>query len=127
MPDTSKITGDAIELARKAAPGTKQLRKIMPDTSKITDNAIEVARKAAPGTEQLKSPAAIATAGAALIALPFAAQKITELTGGKAAKVGQRAKSKVTEKAKEAAGDLADDTIKEKMPKGLGDWLKVAA
>jgi uncharacterized membrane protein len=96
----------------------------MPDTSEITSNAIEAARKAAPGTEQLKSPAAIATAGAALIALPLAAQKIADMTGGKAAKVGQQAKSRVTKKAKDVAGDLADDTIKEKMPKGLGGLVK---
>jgi uncharacterized membrane protein len=92
----------------------------MPETSEITSNALEVARKAAPSAaEHLKSPTGIASVGAALIALPLAAQGVAKLTGGKAAKAGQRVKSKATEKAKDVAGDVADDTLKEKMPKGL--------
>ena len=67
----------------------------------------------------LKSPAGIAGVGAALIALPLAAQGVAKLTKGKAAEAGQRVKSKATEKAKDVAGDVADNTLKEKMPKGL--------
>ena len=77
-----------------------------------------------PAAEHLKSPAGIATVGAALIALPLAAQGVAKLTGGKAAKAGQRVKEKATEKAKDVADDVADDTIKEKMPKGLGGLVK---
>src|SRR6478735_7185656 len=71
--------------------------------------------------------AAIACAagvGAALIALPLAAQGVAKLTGGKAGKAGQRLKEKATEKAKDVADDVADETIKEKMPKGLGRLVK---
>jgi uncharacterized membrane protein len=91
----------------------------VPETSEITSNALEVAKKAAPAAEHLKSPAGIAGVGAALIALPLAAQGVAKLTGGKAAKAGERLKSKATEKAKDVAGDVADDTLKDKMPKGL--------
>lgn len=96
----------------------------MPETSEITSNALEVARKAAPSAaEHLKSPAGIAGVGAALIALPLAAQGVAKLTGGKAAKAGQRVKEKAAEKAKDVAGEVADDTLKEKMPKGLGGLI----
>ena len=71
----------------------------MPETSEITSNALEVARKAAPSAaEHLKSPAGIAGVGAALIALPLAAQGVAKLTGGKAAKAGQRVKEKADRK-----------------------------
>ena len=99
----------------------------MPDTSEITSNALEVARKATPAADHLKSPAGIATVGAALIALPLAAQGVAKLTGGKAAKVGQQAKEKATQKAKDVAGDVADDTLKDKMPKGLSGLVGAAA
>ena len=96
----------------------------MPETSEITSNALEVARKAAPSAaEHMKSPAGIAGVGAALIALPLAAQGVAKLTGGKAAKAGQRVKEKAAEKAKDVAGEVADDTLKEKMPKGLGGLI----
>lgn len=91
----------------------------MPETSEITSNALEVAKKAAPAAEHLKSPAGIAGVGAALIALPLAAQGVAKLTKGKASEAGQRVKSKATEKAKDVAGEVADNTLKKKMPKGL--------
>jgi uncharacterized membrane protein len=96
----------------------------MPDTGEITSNALEVARRATPAAQQLKSPGGIATVGAALIALPLAAQGVAKLTGGKAGKAGQRLKEKATEKAKDVADDVADETIKEKIPKGLGGFVK---
>jgi uncharacterized membrane protein len=83
----------------------------------ITGNAVEVARKTAksPAT-QLKGPGGVAAAGAALIALPFAAESISKLAKGKASET----KDKVSEKAKDVAGEVAKDKLKPSMPKGLG-------
>jgi uncharacterized membrane protein len=78
-------------------------------------------------TSQLKNPKGLATAGAALIALPYAAQGIAKLKGGagngKAADLGKRVKDKATDKAKDVAGEVADDKLKPSMPKGLGGML----
>jgi len=76
----------------------------MPDVNDIPSKALEVARKASPAA---KSPKSMAAAGAALIALPYAAQGIAKLKGSgaeKAAEVGEKAKKKAVDKA---------------MPKGL--------
>jgi uncharacterized membrane protein len=87
----------------------------MPDVTDIPSKALEVARKATPTA---KSPKGMATAGAALIALPYAAQGIAKLKGAgaeKAAEVGKSAKRKATEKALPKGltglfgGDGADD------------------
>jgi uncharacterized membrane protein len=88
----------------------------MPNASKITDNALQVARKAAPSPDRLKGPGGIATVGAALIALPYAAQGIAKLAGGGNGKGGglkDVAKKKATGKAKELAGQglFGDDGI----------------
>jgi uncharacterized membrane protein len=90
----------------------------MPNASKITDNALEVARKAAPSPDRLKGPGGIATVGAALIALPYAAQGIAKLAGGgsgkgKAAGLKDMAKQRATGKAKELAGQglFGDDGV----------------
>jgi uncharacterized membrane protein len=97
----------------------------MPDASKITDNALEVARKAAPSPDRLKGPGGIATVGAALIALPYAAQGIAKLAGGgsgngKSGGLKDLAKQKATGKAKELAGEglFGDDGL---FSKGKGD------
>jgi uncharacterized membrane protein len=81
----------------------------MPDASKITGNALQVARKAAPSPDRLKGPGGIATVGAALIALPYAAQGIAKLAGGgsgngKSGGLKDAAKQKAAGKAKELAG-----------------------
>ena len=100
----------------------------MPETSEITSNALEVAKKAAPAAEHLKSPAGIfAGVGAAPSRSPSRRRAWPKLTKGKAAEAGQRVKSKATEKAKDVAGDVADNTLKEKMPKGLRVWSAAAA
>src|SRR3954452_18663313 len=100
----------------------------MPDVSDVTSNALEVVRKAKP-PEQLKNPKGLATVGAALIAIPYAAQGIAKLTngggggGGKVADLGKRVKEKATDKAKDVAGDVADDKLKSSMPSGIGGML----
>jgi uncharacterized membrane protein len=74
----------------------------------------------------LKNPKGIATAGAALIALPYAAQGITKLKRGgvgNAADLRKRVKEKATDKAKDVAGDVADEKLKPSMPKGVGGLL----
>lgn len=99
----------------------------MPDVADVTSNALQVVRKAKPSPGQLKSPKGIASAGAALIALPYAAQGLAKLKGGagngKTADLGKRVKGKVTDKAKDVAGDVADEKLKPNMPSGLGGLL----
>lgn len=88
----------------------------------------EITKTAAKSVQ--KNPTGLAAAGAALVALPYAAQGVAKLAGkarekadpgtGKLAEIGDRASGKVTEKAKEVAGDVAGDKLK---PKGLGSLL----
>jgi uncharacterized membrane protein len=100
----------------------------MPDVSDITSTAVQLARKkgkspAAP----LKSPKKMAAAGAAMMALPFAAEGIAKLAGGstkeKAADLGKKAKGKAEASAKEVAGDVADEKLGSKLPGGVGKLL----
>jgi uncharacterized membrane protein len=99
----------------------------MPDVAEVTSNALQVVSKAKPSPGQLKSPKGIATAGAALLALPYAAQGLAKLKGGagngRSADLGTRVKEKVTDKAKDVAGDVADEKLKPSMPSGLGGLL----
>lgn len=99
----------------------------MPDVGDITGSAVQVARKGAKPPEQLKSPAGLAGVGAALIALPYAAEGIAKLAGrgkDKSAELGKRAQQKAagkaTKKAKDVAGEVASEKLKPSMPKGLG-------
>lgn len=100
----------------------------MPDVSDITSTAVQLARKkgkspAAP-LKNLKSPKGMAAAGAAMMALPFAAEGIAKLAGGsaadKASDLGRKAKDKATEGAKEAVSDVADEKLGSKLPGPLG-------
>jgi uncharacterized membrane protein len=99
----------------------------MPDVADVTSNALQVVRKAKPSPGQLKNPKGIATAGAALIALPYAAQGLAKLKGGagngKAADLGKRVKEKAADKAKDVVGDVADEKLKPSMPSGIGGLL----
>lgn len=97
----------------------------MPATSDITKTALKRVRKSTPAAEKLITPKVLGAAGAAVAALPFAAQGLSKLTGGdggdgKAAELGKRAKQKATDKAKDVAGDVADEKLKPSLPKGLG-------
>jgi len=99
----------------------------MPDVTDVTSNALEVVRKAKP-PGALKNPKGLATVGAALIALPYAAQGIAKLKNGgggagKAADLGKRVKEKATDKAKDVAGEVADEKLKPSMPTGIGGLL----
>jgi uncharacterized membrane protein len=97
----------------------------MAEVGDIPRSALKVARKAKPATD---NPKGLAAAGAALIALPYAAQGIAKLTGrapvgavsDKASELGEGAKHKAKKKAKDVAGEVADDKLKSSMPKGLG-------
>jgi uncharacterized membrane protein len=100
----------------------------MSEVTDVTRNALQVAQKATPSPAQLKKPTGMAAAGAALIALPYAAQGIAKLAGrgggnGKAAELGQKAKEKATDKAKEVVGDVADEKVKPSLPKGIGSLV----
>jgi uncharacterized membrane protein len=92
----------------------------MPDVSDITSTAVQLAKKKgkSPAAQQLKDPKKMAAAGAALMALPFAAEGIAKLAGGspkeageKAKEVGEKAKGKATEGAKKVAGEVADEKL----------------
>lgn len=88
----------------------------MPDVSEITSTAVQLAKKGkSPAVQQLKDPKKMAAAGAALMALPFAAEGIAKLAGGspkEAAKdVGKKAKGKAAEGAKKVAGEVADEKL----------------
>jgi uncharacterized membrane protein len=74
-----------------------------------------------------KSPKKVAAAGAAMMALPFAAEGIAKLAGGsateKAADLGEKAKDKAESSAKEVVGDVADEKLGSKLPGGMGKLL----
>jgi uncharacterized membrane protein len=97
----------------------------MPDVGDITSQAVQLARKKGVSpTAPLKSPKKMAAAGAALMALPFAAEGIARLTGGsaaeKAADLGNKAKDKAEASAKDVVGDVADEKLGSKLPGGIG-------
>jgi uncharacterized membrane protein len=102
----------------------------MPEVSDITSTAMQLAKRkgkspAAP-LKDLKDPKKMAVAGAAMMALPFAAEGIAKLAGGssdKAAELGKKAKEKATAGAKDVAGDVADETIGSKLPGKIGSLL----
>jgi uncharacterized membrane protein len=90
----------------------------MPDVSDITSTAVQLARKKgkSPAAQQLKDPKKMAAAGAALMALPFAAEGIAKLAGGGSPKgaakdAGEKAKGKAVEGAKKVAGEVADEKL----------------
>ena len=125
----------SVSLLARGVPGLWRERqqetldwRNMPDVADVTSNALQVVSKAKPSAGQLKNPKGIATAGAALIALPYAAQGLAKLKGGggdgKTADLGKRVKEKVADKAKDVAGDVADEKLKPNMPSGLGGLLK---
>jgi uncharacterized membrane protein len=101
----------------------------MPDVSDITSTAVQLARKKgkAPAAQlkDLKDPKKMAAAGAALMALPFAAEGIAKLAGGspkEAAKgAGQKAKGKAAEGAKKVVGEVADEKLGASKLSGLKD------
>jgi uncharacterized membrane protein len=88
----------------------------MPDVSDITSTAVQLARKKGKKpVARLKDPKKMAAAGAALMALPFAAEGIAKLTGGSpkdaAEDLGKKAKGKATEGAKKVASEVADEKL----------------
>lgn len=89
----------------------------MPDVSDITSTAVQLARKKgkSPAAQQLKDPKKMAAAGAALMALPFAAEGIAKLAGGSPKEavedVGKKAKGKAAEGAKKVASEVADEKL----------------
>jgi uncharacterized membrane protein len=97
----------------------------MPDVSDITSNAVQLARrKGKSPASPLSSPKKMAAAGAAMMALPLAAEGISKLTGGgsakeKAADISKKAKDKAAAGAKEVASDVADEKLG-KAPAGIG-------
>jgi uncharacterized membrane protein len=101
----------------------------MPDVSDITSTAVQLARKKGKSpAAQLKDPKKMAAAGAALMALPFAAEGIAKLAGGSpkdaAEDLGKKAKGKATEGAKKVAGEVADEKLGGSKLGGLVDLFK---
>jgi uncharacterized membrane protein len=89
----------------------------MPDVSDITSTAVQLARRKgkSPAAQQLKDPKTMAAAGAALMALPFAAEGIAKLAGGSPKEAvkdaGEKAKGKAAAGAKKVAGEVADEKL----------------
>jgi uncharacterized membrane protein len=87
----------------------------MPDVTDITKNAVQMARrKGKSPAAQLKDPKRMAAAGAAMMALPLAAEGITKLvggSGGKAAELGKQAKDKAAKGTKKVVSDVADEKL----------------
>jgi len=107
MPDVTDIAKSTLKVARK---------KGMPSVEKLKEGM--------PSAEKLKGPGGMATVGAALIALPFAAEGIAKLKGGSnghaPTQLGKQAKEKAEEKAKDMVGDVADEKLKPSLPGKLG-------
>ena len=61
----------------------------MSNTTTITKSAKKAAQKAKPSGDAMKDPKSLAAAGAALLALPYAAQGIAKLAGGAREKASQ--------------------------------------
>jgi uncharacterized membrane protein len=83
----------------------------MGDAGQIPGKALQLARK----TKPTEHPVGLAAAGAALIAVPYAAQGVAKLAGGARGAVADRSKDiaeSAKEKAKEAVGDTAADKLK---------------
>lgn len=100
----------------------------MPDVSDITSTAVQLARKKGKKpAAQLKDPKRMAAAGAALMALPFAAEGIAKLAGGSpkeaADDLGEKARGKATAGAKKVASEVADEKLGAKKLGGLTDLL----
>ncbi|HET7507388.1 MAG TPA: SRPBCC family protein [Solirubrobacterales bacterium] len=98
----------------------------MPDVSDITSTAVQLARKKGKAPAQLKDPKKMAAAGAALMALPFAAEGIAKLAGGGSPKEAaedatKKAKGKAAEGAKKVAGEVADEKLGASKLAGLKD------
>jgi uncharacterized membrane protein len=79
-----------------------------------------------PAAKQLKDPKKMAAAGAALMALPFAAEGIAKLAGGGSAKdavkdAGEKVKGKATEGAKKVASEVTDEKLGASKLSGLKD------
>jgi uncharacterized membrane protein len=98
----------------------------MPDVGDITSTAVQLARRKSksPGPlKDLKDPKKMAAAGAAMMALPLAAEGIAKLAGGsgseKAADLGKKAKEKASSGAKEVVSDVADEKLGSKLPSGI--------
>jgi uncharacterized membrane protein len=90
-------------------------------------SGVNTAMKAVKKADEVDYPKGLLAAGAALIALPYAAQGIAKLTGGRTGgekvselgeKVKDKAAGKATGKAKEVVGDVADDKMPS-APQGL--------
>ncbi len=88
----------------------------MPEIEKVAKGAKQAAKRVTSGDNPLSNPAGIAVAGAALAAIPFAVEKLASAVGPKASdKVGDLA-----EQAKDKAKSTLTDTAKDAMPDSAG-------
>ena len=90
----------------------------MADIETVTKGAKQAAKRVTSGDSPLSKPAGLATAGAALAALPFVAEKLT----GAGSKVADKA-SDLTDDAKQKAKSELKDTAKEALPNSPGEVL----
>jgi uncharacterized membrane protein len=86
------------------------------DIEKVTKGAKKAAKRVTDGDGPLKSPVGLAVAGAAVAAIPFAAEKLAK---GAGSKVSEKA-SQVTDKAKSELKDTAKDALPDSPTELLG-------
>jgi uncharacterized membrane protein len=91
----------------------------MADIEKVTRGAKQAAKRVTKGDGPLSNPAGLAAAGAALAALPFAAEKLARAARPK---VAEKA-SELTGQAKDKAKSQLEDTAKEVAPDSPGELL----
>jgi uncharacterized membrane protein len=91
----------------------------MPELEKMTDNAKRAVTQVASGDSPLKGPAGLAVAGAALAAIPFAAEKLAR---GGAPKVAEKA-GELADQAKDKAKTELRDAAKGALPDSPGKIL----
>ena len=88
----------------------------MADIEKVTKGARQAAKRVTNGDGPLSRPVGLAVAGAALAAIPFAAEKLT----GAGSKVADKA-SDLTDDAKQKAKSELKDTAKDAIPDSPGE------
>lgn len=94
----------------------------MADISTVTESAKQMAKRTTSGDGPLNGPAGLALAGAALAAIPYAAEKLAPRIAGKAGQVGgemkDRARSQLRDTAKDALPDSPSDLLSGAGPLG---------
>ena len=91
----------------------------MAEIEKVTKGATKMAKRAKKGEGPLGNPTGLAATGAAIVAVPFVAEKLAKVAGPK---ISEKA-SEVAEGAKSKAKDAAKGIANDAMPDSPGELL----